>query len=66
MLNPNKNMSIASNSAASIITDFCHCVHVKSYYTPTFCEVCKGLLTGLTKQGFKCESIIREIILGNI
>merc|ERR1712151_652613 len=33
-----------------------HSYEVHTYYSPTYCEKCQSLLTGLRKQGYQCSS----------
>jgi hypothetical protein len=32
-----------------------HFFYLKSFKTPTYCQICEGLLWGLRKQGLSCE-----------
>ncbi|XP_029636400.2 RAS guanyl-releasing protein 1 [Octopus sinensis] len=39
----------------SLRSSFKHDFHEKTYFQPTFCTHCTGLLWGLIKQGWKCK-----------
>ncbi len=43
-----------------------HCVHEKTYLSPTYCAFCTKLLVGIVNQGYKCESIISLIYVFNL
>uniref|UniRef100_A0A1I8HEX7 Ras guanyl-releasing protein 3 n=1 Tax=Macrostomum lignano TaxID=282301 RepID=A0A1I8HEX7_9PLAT len=49
-----KNYFIRANSHA-LKSSFKHDFHETSYFKPTFCDRCNGLLWGLIKQGWKCR-----------
>ncbi|CAF4211961.1 unnamed protein product, partial [Rotaria magnacalcarata] len=34
-----------------------HCFYVHSYRSPTKCQICKRLLKGLVKQGYRCKGM---------
>ncbi len=38
-----------------------HCFYVHSYRSPTKCHICKRLLKGLVKQGYRCKGIFNLI-----
>ncbi len=39
-----------------------HCFYVHSYRSPTKCHICKRLLKGLVKQGYRCKGILEKFI----
>ena len=46
-------------TGAELPTALPHCFYVHSYRSPTKCHVCKRLLKGLVKQGYRCKGTRR-------
>jgi hypothetical protein len=44
-------------TGAELSTALPHCFYVHSYRSPTKCHICKRLLKGLVKQGYRCKGI---------
>ena len=44
-------------TGAELPTAVPHCFYVHSYRSPTKCHICKRLLKGLVKQGYRCKGI---------
>ncbi|CAF1047019.1 unnamed protein product [Rotaria sordida] len=42
-------------TGAELPTALPHCFYVHSYRSPTKCDICKRLLKGLVKQGYRCK-----------
>ncbi|CAF3507323.1 unnamed protein product [Rotaria sp. Silwood1] len=42
-------------TGAELPTALPHCFYVHSYRSPTKCHICKRLLKGLVKQGYRCK-----------
>lgn len=45
-------------TGADLPTAVPHCFYVHSYRSPTKCHICKRLLKGLVKQGYRCKGIL--------
>ncbi|CAF5203385.1 unnamed protein product, partial [Rotaria magnacalcarata] len=42
-------------TGVELATALPHCFYVHSYRSPTKCHICKRLLKGLVKQGYRCK-----------
>ena len=48
----NKRLTLTGVELSTVLP---HCFYVHSYRSPTKCYVCKRLLKGLVKQGYRCK-----------
>ncbi len=48
-------------TGAELPTALPHCFYVHSYRSPTKCHICKRLLKGLIKQGYRCKGMNEDL-----